>query len=71
MALAQKAGYFKPIDFYPIQEFDERKSDNEIAKIAIKQLDDDLKKGYEHVLLARANSRKRADELYRKNLLSI
>lgn len=58
LALAQKAGYFKPIDFYPIQEFDERKSDNEIAKIAIKQLDDDLKKGYEHVLLARANSRK-------------
>ena len=66
LALAQKAGYFKPIDFYPIQEFDERKSDNEIAKIAIKQLDDDLKKGYEHVLLARANSRKRADELYEK-----
>ncbi|GMR71068.1 hypothetical protein NUITMVRA1_17460 [Aerococcus viridans] len=66
LALAQKAGYFKPIDFYPIQEFDERKSDNEIAKIAIKQLDEDLKKGYEHVLLARANSRKRADELYEK-----
>ncbi|WP_199670769.1 MULTISPECIES: DEAD/DEAH box helicase [unclassified Rummeliibacillus] len=66
LALAQKAGYFKPIDFYPIQEFDERKSDREIAKIAIKQLDEDLEKGYEHVLLARANSRKRANELYEK-----
>lgn len=66
LALAQKAGYFKPIDFYPIQEFDEQKSDEEIAKIAIKQLDEDLKNGYEHVLLARANSRKRADELYEK-----
>ena len=66
LALAQKAGYFKPIDFYPIQEFDERKSDGEIAKIAIKQLEEDLEKGYEHVLLARANSRKRADELYEK-----
>ncbi|MEC0276176.1 DEAD/DEAH box helicase [Peribacillus frigoritolerans] len=67
LALAQKAGYFKPIDFYPIQEFDERKSDEEIAKIAIKQLEEDfLKNEYEHVLLARANTRKRADELYEK-----
>jgi superfamily II DNA or RNA helicase len=66
LALAQKFGYFKPIDFYPIQEFDERKSDEEIAKIAIKQLKKDLEKEYEHVLLARANSRKRADELYEK-----
>ncbi|WP_350019832.1 DEAD/DEAH box helicase [Priestia flexa] len=66
LALAQKAGYFKPIDFYPIQEFDERKSDEEIAKIAIKQLENDLEKGYEHVLLARAKNRKRADELYKK-----
>jgi superfamily II DNA or RNA helicase len=66
LSLAQKSGYFKPIDFYPIQEFDEQKSDEEIAKIAIKQLNEDLKKGFEHVLLARANSRKRADELYEK-----
>ncbi|WP_273127584.1 DEAD/DEAH box helicase [Bacillus weihaiensis] len=66
LALAQKAGYFKPIDFYPIQEFDERKSDVEIAKIAIHHLGEDLKKGLEHVLLARAKSRKRADELYEK-----
>ncbi|MEM5603452.1 DEAD/DEAH box helicase family protein [Bacillus cereus] len=66
LALAQKAGYFKPIDFYPIQEFDERKSDEEIAKIAIQHLREDLKQGYEHILLARAKSRKRADELYEK-----
>ncbi|MCM3575513.1 DEAD/DEAH box helicase family protein [Mesobacillus subterraneus] len=66
LALAQKAGYFKPINFYPIQEFDERKSDEEIAKIAIQHLDEDLDKGYEHVLLARAKSRKRADEIYEK-----
>lgn len=66
LALAQKAGYFKPIDFYPIQEFDERKSDEEIAKIAIQHLGEDLEQGYEHVLLARVKSRKRADELYEK-----
>lgn len=66
LGLAQEAGYFKPIDFYPIQEFDERKSDEEIAKIAIQHLGEDLEQGYEHVLLARAKSRKRADELYEK-----
>lgn len=66
LGMAQKAGYFKPIEFHPIQEFDEQKSDEEIAKIAIKQLDEDLNKGFEHVLLARAKSRKRADELYEK-----
>ncbi|RJG20500.1 DEAD/DEAH box helicase [Paenibacillus thiaminolyticus] len=66
LAMAQKAGYFKPIDFYPIQEFDEQKSDEEIAKIAIQHLGEDLEQGYEHVLLARARSRKRADELYEK-----
>jgi superfamily II DNA or RNA helicase len=66
LALAQKAGYFKPIDFYPIQEFDERKSDEEIAEIAIQHLRVDLEQGYEHVLLARAKSRKRADELYKE-----
>jgi len=66
LALAQQDGYFNPIEFYPIQEFDERKSDKEIAKIAIEHLDEDLKQGYEHILLARAKSRKRADELYEK-----
>ncbi|QPQ35782.1 DEAD/DEAH box helicase [Lysinibacillus sp. JNUCC-52] len=64
LALAQKAGYFKPIDFYPIQEFDERKSDEEIAKVAIQHLVEDVEQGYEHVLLARAKTQKRADELY-------
>ncbi|MFJ6414415.1 DEAD/DEAH box helicase [Terribacillus saccharophilus] len=65
LGLAQKSGFFKPIDFYPVQEFDERKSDEEIARIAIQHLSEDLEQGYEHVLLARTNSRKRADELYR------
>ncbi|MCA1063724.1 DEAD/DEAH box helicase family protein [Rossellomorea sp. AcN35-11] len=66
LSLAQKSGYFKPIDFYPIQEFDERKSDEEIARIAIQKLSEDLNQDLEHVLLARASSRKRADELYEK-----
>ncbi len=66
LSLAQKAGYFKPINFYPIQEFDESKSDEEIAKLAIKHLIQDLKSGFNHILLARADTQRRADELYKK-----
>lgn len=64
LALAQKSGYFQPIDFYPLQEFDERKSDQEIAEIAIKILENDIEKGYGHIILARVKNRKRADELF-------
>lgn len=64
LGLAQKANYFKPIDFYPIQEFDEKKSDEEIAKIAVSLLKADLEKGFEHVILARVQTRKRANELF-------
>lgn len=64
LALAQKSGYFQPIDFHPIQEFDENKSDLEIARIAIESLKGDLQKGYEHIVLARVNSKQRADELF-------
>ncbi|MBA3925549.1 DEAD/DEAH box helicase [Listeria rustica] len=64
LGLAQESQYFKPIDFYPIQEFDERKSDKAIAKVAVDCLREDINLGYEHILLARANSRKRADELF-------
>lgn len=66
LALAQQAGYFKPIDFYPIQEFNEQRSDESIAEIAIDCLERDLEHGYNHVLLARTSTRKRADELYEK-----
>ncbi|MEK4246588.1 DEAD/DEAH box helicase family protein [Psychrobacillus sp. FSL K6-2684] len=64
LRLAQRAGYFKAIDFYPIQEFDEKKSDEEIAKIAVSLLKTDLEKGFEHVILARVQTRKRANELF-------
>lgn len=64
LGLAQRAGYFKSIDFYPIQEFDENKSDEEIAKIAVNLLKADLEQGFEHVILARVQTRKRANELF-------
>ncbi|MBT2733137.1 DEAD/DEAH box helicase family protein [Carnobacterium sp. ISL-102] len=66
LGLAQNAGYFKKIEFYPIQEFDENKSDIEIANVALEKLRGDLNDGFNHVILARANSTKRANELFEK-----
>lgn len=62
--LAQKQGYFKKIEFEPVEEFDELKSDREIAKRAVFLLQKDLRDGYEHLLLVRAKTIARAEELF-------
>ncbi|MFZ4846742.1 DEAD/DEAH box helicase [Enterococcus casseliflavus] len=64
LRLAQNSGYFKPIDFYPIQEFEVKKSDEKIAERAVELLKQDINKGLDHVLLARTNSRDRAEEVF-------
>lgn len=66
LSLSLQNNYFKPINFYPIHEYDITKSDEKIADIAVKLLQSDLDKGLNHILLARANSKKRADELFDK-----
>lgn len=70
LSLAQRNGYFRHIELVKIEEFDDRKADEIIAKRAIKLLDDDLSSGYDHLLMARARSIKRAIqiiEIYRKH----
>lgn len=64
LELAQKEGYFKPIDFHPIQEFNEQESDKKVAQRAIDLLEVDLEEGHEHTVLVRASTKKRANELY-------
>ncbi|WP_077319092.1 DEAD/DEAH box helicase [Virgibacillus proomii] len=64
LRLAQEQGYFKEIDFVPIEEFDERKVDLSIARKAIHVLGKDIGEGYQHILLVRANKVKRAEELF-------
>lgn len=64
LALAQKQGYFQPIKFDPIWEYDETKADLEISKKAIAQLESDLAKGYDHIVLVRCKDKKSADALY-------
>lgn len=64
LAKAQEEGYFKPINFIPIFEFDDLKSDFSIAEKAIEKLRCDLNNGYNHVVLVRSDRKNRAERLY-------
>ncbi|MDR2043655.1 MAG: DEAD/DEAH box helicase family protein [Clostridium sp.] len=66
LALAQERGYFKPINFYPVLEFDDDKMDATVAAKAIELLEADIDAGYPHLLLVRAATQERATELYDK-----
>lgn len=66
LELAQQNGYFKPIDFYPIQEFEEKKSDQKIANTAVELLKQDIADNLDHILLARAKNRERAEYLFKE-----
>jgi superfamily II DNA or RNA helicase len=59
---AQEDGYFKPIDFKAVLEFDPRQKDKAIAEAAVEQLRKDFDKG--HILMARVNSVKRAEQVF-------
>lgn len=61
LAKAQAEGYFRRINFVPIAEFDAEESDRRIAKRAIERLNQDLKAGFDHVLMARVDTIDRAD----------
>ena len=58
---AQDEGYFKPINYIPIIEWNSKQSDQIIANKAIEQLRLDIENGYDHVLMARVNSIARAE----------
>lgn len=64
IALAQEQGYFKPINFYPIYEFDNDKKDFSVAAKAVELLEADIARGYPHLLLVRASKKNRAIALF-------
>lgn len=64
LAMAQEQGYFKPIDFLPLWEFDEEKGDYSIAKAAVQQLSKDLNEGFNHIILVRTKDKRSADRLF-------
>jgi superfamily II DNA or RNA helicase len=61
---AQAEGYFKPINFVPVFEFDLRRADAAIAKQALAQLKKDLAAGYNHILMARVKDIARTEDIY-------
>lgn len=60
---AQSEGYFKPIEFRPVNEFSPERADREIAVTALDKLNADLQAGYDHIVMARASSISRAEAL--------
>lgn len=61
---AQAEGYFRPIDFLPVNEYRSDRSDDEIARSAVERLERDLERGLNHVVMARTDSVKRAEEVH-------
>jgi superfamily II DNA or RNA helicase len=59
---AQEEGYFQPIQFSPVVEFNRKRADEVIAKKAIEQLRVDSAKG--HILMARVESVARAGAVF-------
>lgn len=65
---AQEQGYFKPINFIPIREYDLEKGDKIIAEKAVEKLREDINSGFNHILMARCENKNRAElifELYK------
>lgn len=60
---AQEEGFFKPIHFKPVVEFDLSKQDQVIAEKAIEQLRED-RAHYNHLLMARVKDVNRAKEVF-------
>lgn len=61
---AQLDGYFKGIEFHPVWEYNLKLSDQAIADKAVELLRADLKAGYNHLMMVRAKSHKRAKALF-------
>lgn len=60
---AQIDGYYKTINFLPVREYDDDKADRAIAARAIDQLRNDLDLSFQHILMARCNSKVRAESV--------
>lgn len=60
---AQEEGYFKPIKFEKIYEYNTKNKDRALAEKGIEQLRLD-KQSYTHIMLARVGTKKRADEVF-------
>ena len=63
MKEAQEAGYFKPIQLLPVEEYYNDYADESIAAKAVEQLRSDLGNGFDHLILARTQKTKSTSSL--------
>ncbi|SAK42414.1 type III restriction enzyme, res subunit [Caballeronia fortuita] len=61
---AQTEGYFRPINFRPVIEYNNERSDLKIMERALASLREDLAANLDHILMARVHSIKRAEDLH-------
>ena len=64
LAKALAAGYFKPIRFRPVCEFDPAAADRAVASRALGLLREDWAAGLDHLMMARARTVERAAEVF-------
>lgn len=62
---AQNDKYFQEIEFHPIREYQPSAADNSIAEKAVALLREDLANGKDHIMMVRAKSQKRAENLFK------
>lgn len=60
---AQAEEYFAPIKYQPVFKFSREDADLAIAETAIRQLRQDIDAGFDHILMARVDTIKRAEEV--------
>lgn len=61
---AQLDGYFQEIEFHPVREYKPSQADATIAEKAVNLLRKDLKEGKDHLMMARARTQKKAEDLF-------
>jgi len=61
---AQVEGYFRPVNFRPVIEYNSEGADTKIMEQAILSLREDLAANRDHVLMARVHSIKRAEDVH-------
>jgi len=62
---AQTEGYFRPIRFEEIWEWEQEEADRAIAAAAIARLREDRTAGFNHIIMARTDSIARAEAIFR------
>jgi superfamily II DNA or RNA helicase len=66
LSKAQEENLFKPIKFVPVQGLDEEDADDKIVAEAVRVMREDRAAGFEHLVMARADTIARATNLFRK-----